>query len=181
MLRYLASILLVSIVFIPALSFWAGSQIDAKWYLQGEFLLLLFAIFLMFIMHIIIFGSAIRTRVYVNFGYSDVRLFQVVVIYFIFAQIGFGLNLSRVFTSGISFGDGRSYELIFGRYTLINYLYFINGFIVSSYFIIKKYLVKNHTENYLKPCFFSVSCHYFFMVLRAQSFFQYSHFFLATF
>ncbi|MGY3895337.1 O-antigen polymerase [Aeromonas enterica] len=48
------------------------------------------------------------------------------------SQIAFIFNLSRVIGDGSLVGGGRSYELSFGKYTLVNYLYFINGFIVGS-------------------------------------------------
>lgn len=68
------------------------------------------------------------------FVYSNLKTgWRVLCFFWIVAQIAFYLNLYRVLSEGVLLGSGRLYELTFGRYTLINYLYFINGFIVAAY------------------------------------------------
>jgi oligosaccharide repeat unit polymerase len=84
------------------------------------------------------------------------RYFEVVFILFILSLCAFLINVDRVYSElGSDFLKfGRSVEIIFGRYTLINYLYFLNLLVIALSVIGVRYSKRNYTFNIF--LFFSI-------------------------
>ena len=123
----------------PLLCSVQGLIFDFKWSLKSEFLVLflgcylLIAVSVMSVMRKILMG---RTLEKINLQIiNKERLLLFILIIFCLAQIGFIININRLFNAGILnlVGSGRAWELTFGENVITNYLFFLNGYIVANY------------------------------------------------
>jgi hypothetical protein len=82
--------------------------------------------------------------------------FQVVFILFFLSLCAFLVNIGRVYSElGVDFiKSGRSVEIVFGRYTLINYIYFLNLLVIILSVIGARFSTKTYILNLL--LFFSL-------------------------
>lgn len=161
MIKLYSKILFFSLIIVPFLSIYLGLYIDPIWFLKIEDLLFVFSIYILFMINITVINfnlektSSQYELKYTSY-YNEKRLFRIVTFIFIFGLLGFVLNFYRVISS-VSIieiiGEGRQYELLFGKYTLINYLYFLNGLIVSMYIILKSIIIDNKKRKMLKFMF----------------------------
>lgn len=167
--RLLTEVASVSFVIVPILGMTQGFFLDPKWILDIKIPSIFFLCFVVKLSIIVTLLKLSKAKPLVSKSHKLIinreRLLIVVIIIFSVAQLGFIINLSRLLSSDISslVGGGRSWELAFGKSTITNYMYFLNGYLVANYPLLKLAFAPSATKSkFVKTlCFISFTSLFF--------------------